>query len=162
MEILQQLGQLLLESVPTVIILLLFYLVMKFTFFGPLMRVMAEREARTEGARRAAEASQTAAREKIRVYDEALRKARAAVYAEQDSMRRSIMDARAAAAREARNRAMDRVKSEKDGIAKEIATARTQIEAGSPLLAAEIVIRLLNPPPVRPSSPSGAPGGASR
>jgi F-type H+-transporting ATPase subunit b len=160
MEILQQLGQLFLESVPTIIIVLLFYLVMKYTFFGPLMRVMAEREARTEGARRAAEASQAAAKEKIRVYDEALRKARAAVYAEQDTVRRSIMDARAASAREARNGALDRVKSEKEAVANEVAAARTQIEAGSAQLAAEIVTRLLNPPPVRPRTGSGAPGGA--
>ncbi|HUK31093.1 MAG TPA: hypothetical protein VLV89_08265 [Candidatus Acidoferrum sp.] len=159
MEILQQLGQLFLEAVPTIIIVLLFYIVMRRIFFVPLMRAMAEREARTEGARRAAEASQAAAKEKIRVYDEALRKARTAVYAEQDVMRRSIMDARAAAAREARSRAMERVKSEKEGIAKEVAAARTQIEAGSPQLAAEIVGRLLNPPPVRPRTGSGASGG---
>jgi F-type H+-transporting ATPase subunit b len=146
MEILQQLGQLFLEAVPTVIILLLFYLVLRYTFFGPLMRVMAERAARTEGARREAEASQAAAKEKIRVYEEALRKARSAVYAEQDTMRRSIMDARAASGREARNRAMERVKSEKETIASEVAAARTQLETTSPQLAAEMVARLLNPP----------------
>ncbi len=162
MEIVQQIGQLFLEAVPTIIIVLLFYLVMKYTFFGPLMRVMAERDARTEGARRAAEASQAAAKEKIRAYEEALRKARAAVYAEQDTVRRAIMDARAAAAREARNRAMERVKSEKDALAKEVAAARTQLESTSPQLAAEIAERLLNPPPVRPRTGSGAPSGAPR
>jgi F-type H+-transporting ATPase subunit b len=161
MEILQQLGQLFLESVPTIIIILLFYLVMKYTFFGPLMRVMAEREARTEGARRAAELSQAAAKEKIRVYDEALRKARAAAYAEQDTLRRAIMDARAASAREARNNAMDRVKSEKEGITQEVAAARAQLESGSPQLATEIVTRLFNPPPVRPRSGPAAPRGAA-
>jgi F-type H+-transporting ATPase subunit b len=146
MEIIQQLGQLFLEAIPTVIILLLFYLILRYTFFGPLTRVMEERAARTEGARREAEASQAAARDKIRAYEEALRKARTAVYAEQDTMRRGIMDARAAAAREARNRAMERVKSEKDGIAKEVVAARTQLETTSPQLAAEMVSRLLNPP----------------
>jgi F-type H+-transporting ATPase subunit b len=160
MEIVQQLGQLFLEAVPTVIIILLFYLVLKYTFFGPLMRVMAEREARTEGARREAEASQAAAKEKILAYEEALRKARQAVYAEQDTVRRSIMDARTAAAREARNQAMKRVKSEKEGISKEVAAARTQLETTSPQLAAEMVSRLLNPPPGRPRP--GAPSGAAR
>ncbi len=160
MEIVQQLGQLFLEAVPTIIIILLFYLVMKYTFFGPLMRVMAEREARTEGARREAEASQAAAKGKIHAYEEALRKARAAVYVEQDAVRRVLMESRAAAAREARNRAMDRVKSEKDGIAREVAAARAQLESTSPLLAAEIVTRLLNPAPARPRTGSSAPGGA--
>ena len=158
MEIVQQLGQLFLEAVPTIIIILLFYLVLKYTFFGPLMRVMAEREARTEGARREAEACQAAAKEKIRAYEDALRKARTAVYAEQDTARRAIMESRAAAAREARNRAMDRVKSQKDGIAREVAAARAQLEATSPQLAAEMVGRLFNPSPgrPRPSAPSGA------
>jgi len=158
MEIVQQLGQLFLEAVPTIIIILLFYLVLKYTFFGPLMRVMAEREARTEGARREAEASQAAAKEKIGAYEDALRKARTAVYAEQDTARRAIMESRAAAAREARNRAMDRVKSQKDGIAREVAAAREQLEAASPQLAAEMVGRLFNPSPgrPRPSAPSGA------
>jgi F-type H+-transporting ATPase subunit b len=160
MEIVQQLGQLFLEAVPTVIIILLFYLVLRYTFFGPLTRVMEERAARTEGARREAEASQTAAKDKIRAYEEALRKARSAVYAEQDTVRRAIMDARAAQAREARNRAMERVKSDKDGVAKEVSTARTQLESTSPQLAAEIVSRLLNPPPGRPRTGSGAPSGA--
>jgi F-type H+-transporting ATPase subunit b len=160
MEIVQQLGQLFLEAVPTVIIILLFYLVLRYTFFGPLTRVMEERAARTEGARREAEASQAAAKDKIRAYEEALRKARSAVYAEQDTVRRAIMDARAAQAREARSRAMNRVKSEKDGIAKEVSAARTQLESTSPQLAAEIVGRLLNPPPGRPRTGPNAPSGA--
>jgi len=160
MEILQQLGQLFLEAVPTVIILLLFCVLLRYTFFIPLLRVMDERAARTEGARREAEASQAAAKEKVRAYEEALRKARAAVYAEQDTVRRAVMEARAAQAREARNRAMERVKLEKNAIAGEVAVARAQLESTTPQLAAEIVVRLLNPPPGRPRTGSGAPSGA--
>src|SRR5579863_5623288 len=95
MEIVHTLGELFLEAVPTVIIVFLFYLLLRSTFFVPLMRVMEERSARTEGARREAEASQAAAREKVRAYEEALRKARAAVYAEQDVARRAILEERA-------------------------------------------------------------------
>jgi F-type H+-transporting ATPase subunit b len=162
MEIVQQLGQMFLEAVPTVIIILLFYLVLRFTFFGPLTRVMEERAARTEGARHEAEASQAAAKEKILAYEEALKKARSAVYAEQDTVRRALMEARAAQAREARNLAMERVKSEKDGIAKEVAAARAQLESTSPQLAAVIVGKLFNPPPDWPRPVPGAPSGAIR
>ena len=143
MEIVHTIGELMLEAVPTVIIVLLFYLLLRFTFFVPLMRTMDERSARTEGARREAEAGQAAAREKTRAYEEALRKARAAVYAEQDTARRAIMEQRAAAAREARSRAMERVQKEKEQIAQEVAAAHGQLEATTPQLAVEIVRALL-------------------
>ena len=106
MQMLLQLEDLFLQSVPTIIIVLLFYVVLKYTFFQPLMKAMDERSARTEGARREAEASQVAAREKVHSYEEALKKARIAVYAEQDVARRVILDERANKVREARTRAM--------------------------------------------------------
>jgi F-type H+-transporting ATPase subunit b len=132
-----------LEAAPTVVIVFLFYLLLRFTFFGPLQRVMDERVRRTEGARREAEASQTAAREKVRAYEEALRKARAAVYAEQDETRRGILEERSAKTRDARNRAMERVQTEKARIANEMAVARTELSKTTPQLAADIVRRLL-------------------
>ena len=145
MQIVHTLVELFIEAVPTVIIVLLFYLLLRFTFFLPLVRTMDERSARTEGARREAEASQAAAREKTRAYEEALRKARATVYAEQDVARRAIMEQRAAAARDARSRAMEHVQNEKDQIAQEIAAAQAQLESATPQLAAEIVRTLLVP-----------------
>lgn len=145
MQIVHTLVELFIEAVPTVIIVLLFYLLLRFTFFLPLVRTMDERSARTEGARREAEASQAAAREKTHAYEEALRKARATVYAEQDVARRAIMEQRAAAARDARSRAMERVQNEKDQIAQEIAAAQAQLESSTPQLAAEIVRTLLVP-----------------
>ncbi|HLW99952.1 MAG TPA: ATP synthase F0 subunit B [Candidatus Acidoferrales bacterium] len=143
MEILHSLGDLFLESVPTVIMVMVFYLLLRSTFFIPLTRVMDERKARTEGARREAEVSQAAAREKTRAYEEALRKARAAVYAEQDAARHVIMEQRASAARDARTRALERVQKEKDQIAQEVAAAHGQLLASTPQLAAEIVRTLL-------------------
>lgn len=145
MEVLHQLGELFLDAAPTVIIVFLFYFFMRYAFFNPLMRVMDERTARTEGARREAEASQEAAREKTRLYEEALKKARAAVYAEQDAARRVILEQRASASRDARTRAMESVQKEKDQIAQEVASAREQLEATTPQLAAQIVRTLLTP-----------------
>src|SRR5580698_2737360 len=95
MEILKQLADLFLQAIPSIIIIAMFYVLLNYTFFQPILRVMAERSARTEGARKAAEAGQAAAREKVQAYEEALRKARGAVYAEQDVARRVILDERA-------------------------------------------------------------------
>src|SRR3982074_3350150 len=101
-EIVHQLRELFLQAVPTVLILLAFYGVLRALFFKPLLRVMAEREARTAGARKGADAAQAAAAEKIKQYQEALRQARAKVYAEQEAARKKLLDDRTALLKEAR------------------------------------------------------------
>src|SRR5258707_13170063 len=53
-----QLGELFLGAVPTVLILIVLYFILKSLFFKPLLAVMAEREKRTAGAQRAAEGGQ--------------------------------------------------------------------------------------------------------
>ena len=98
-EIGHQLGELFLQAVPTVLIVLLFYAILRAIFFKPLLQVMAEREARTAGARKAAEAAETAAAEKVKQYQEALKQARARVYAEQEVARKKLLDERAVVAR---------------------------------------------------------------
>jgi F0F1-type ATP synthase membrane subunit b/b' len=75
-EIVRQLGELFLQAVPTVLIILLFYFILRAIFFKPLLAVMAERDARTVGAQKAAEAAQAAAIEKIKQYQDALKQAR--------------------------------------------------------------------------------------
>jgi F-type H+-transporting ATPase subunit b len=95
-EIVHQLGELFLQAVPTVLIVLVFYLILRVLFFQPLLRVMKEREARTAGAQKVAAAAEAAAAEKIKQYQEALRKARAQVYAEQEAARKKLLEERAA------------------------------------------------------------------
>src|SRR5713226_5083604 len=104
-EIVLQLGELFLQAVPTVLIILAFYLMMRAVFFKPLLKVMAEREARTAGARKAAQVAEAAAAEKVKQYQEALKRARAQVYSEQEAARRNLLDERAAVLKEARSKA---------------------------------------------------------
>src|SRR5260221_11768637 len=99
-ELVHQLGELFLRAVPVAVIVLLFYVIMRSIFFQPLLKVMAERDARTIGAQKAAEAAQSAAAEKVRQYEEALRQARARVYEEQEADRRKMPDERAAMLKE--------------------------------------------------------------
>jgi F-type H+-transporting ATPase subunit b len=151
MQIVHQLGELFLQAVPTVLIVFLFYMILRALFFQPLLRVMAEREARTVGARKAAEAAQAAAAEKAKQYQEALRQERARVYAEQESARKKLLDERAASLKEARSKAVAEVGVAKERVAKELATARHDLEHSISQLAAEIARRVLQPP--RPSQP---------
>src|SRR5580704_13740747 len=127
-EIGHQLGGLFLQAVPTVLIVLLFYAILRALFFKPLLAVMAEREARTAGARKAAEAAQAAAAEKVKQYQQALKRARAQVYAEQEAARKKLLDERAEQLKEARSKAAAEVAADKERIGKELAAARRDIE----------------------------------
>jgi F0F1-type ATP synthase membrane subunit b/b' len=150
-EIVRQLGELFLQAVPTVLIILLFYFILRTTFFKPLLVVMAERDARTVGAQKAAEAAKAAAIEKIKQYQDALKQARGQVYAEQEAVRKKVLDERAAVIKEARAAAAAQVAAGKARIAGELAAARREIEATVSQLSAEIARRILQSPP-RPGS----------
>ncbi len=145
-----QLGELFLGAVPTVLILIVLYFVLKSLFFKPLLAVMAEREKRTVGAQKAAEAAQAAAAEKVTQYQEALKQARAKVYAEQEAARKKLLDERAALVKASRNLGAAEVGAAKEKVAKEVAAAKRELEAGAPQLAAEIAKRVLEP-----TAPSG-------
>ena len=147
-----QLGELFLQAVPTVLIILLFYFILRVIFFKPLLQVMAERDSRTAGAQKAAEAAQAAAAEKVRQYQEALRQARGQVYAEQEAARKKLLDERAAQLKDARTKASGEVSAAKQRVAGELAAARRDVEASVAQLSAEIARRILQTPP-RPGAP---------
>lgn len=145
MDILQQLGELFLEALPTVFIVLLFYVFLRWSFFGPIERVLAERRARTEGARREAEHARAVAHERLRAYQEAMKKAQGEIYTEQETVRRALLEERAAQVRKARAAASERTQAAKTQIEAEIAAARLELERSTPALAGEIVQNILGP-----------------
>ena len=151
-EIVHQLGELFLQAVPTVLIILLFYFILRALFFKPLLQVMAERDSRTVGAQKAAEAAQTAAAEKVKQYQEALKQARGQVYAEQEAARKKLLDERAAQLKDARTKASGEVSAGKERAAGELAATRREIEATVAQLSMEIARRILQAPP-RPGAP---------
>ncbi|MGH9682607.1 MAG: ATP synthase F0 subunit B [Candidatus Acidiferrales bacterium] len=155
MEILHQLGQLFLRSVPTIIIVLLFYVFMRWAFFAPIQKAMAERSARIEGARVEAAQAEASARQELDSYTDALRKARGEIYAEQEKARQAVLDDRAKLMKSARMRAQEEVDAGKKKIAAEVATARMQVERDSPALADQIARKILQ-------NPSSLRGGTAR
>jgi F-type H+-transporting ATPase subunit b len=152
-DLVHQIGELFLRAVPVALVVLLFYFIMRSIFFRPLLKVMAERDARTQGAQKAAEAAQMAASEKIRQYEEALKQARAKVYAEQEAERKKLLDERAAFLKEARTKATAEVNSAKERVAGEAASAKKELEATTAQLATEIARRVLQAPP-SPGNPA--------
>src|SRR5436190_14711594 len=148
-----RLGELFLGAVPTVLILIVLYFILKSLFFKPLLAVMAEREKRTVGAQKAAEAAQAAAAEKVKQYQEALKQARGKVYAEQEAARKKLLDERAAQLKDARSKAAVEVGTAKERVATELAGARREVESSVAQLSAEIARRILQAPP-RPGAPA--------
>jgi F0F1-type ATP synthase membrane subunit b/b' len=142
-ELFHQLGQLFLQAVPTVIIVILFYAFMKWAFWGPVMKAMAERKAHIEGARAEAATAEAAARQETDAYNEALRKVRAEIYAEQEAQRQAVLDERARLLKAMRMRAQEEVEVAKKQIAADMAAARTEIERQTPELAGQITRAVL-------------------
>jgi len=158
-EILNQLGDLFLSAVPTVILVFLFYLFLRWSFFGPLERVLSERHKRAVGARQEAEASRVAVQEKLRAYNEALRKARGDIFVEQEAIRRRALEERQASVSAARSAAQQELQAAKEALAAEVEAARLQLEESSSVLAGEIAETILAGPP---SGSGGAPRREAR
>ncbi len=155
MEIVNQLGQLFLSAVPTVIIVFLFYLFMRWSFFAPMDRVLSERRKRAEGARVEAEASRVAVREKLQTYNETLKKARTEIFTEQESQRRRTVDQRQATINAARATAQTALQEAKKSLAAEVQAARTELEQSSGTLADQIAEAVLAGMPSGPGSSQG-------
>jgi len=150
MEILHQLAELFLQAVPTVVIVFLFYLFLRWAFFTPIQKAMAERDAKIEGARREAAALQAEAGKELQDYNDRLRKVRRELYAEQEAARQVVLDERARLLKAMRSRALEEVQEAKKKIAAEQVSVRNEVESQTDSLAAEIVrVILENPSPTQ-------------
>jgi len=144
-SLVHQIGELFLRAVPVAVIVLIFYFVLKLLFFGPLLRVMAERDARTLGAQKEAEAAQAIAAEKAKLYEESLRHAKGKVYSELEARSKKLAEERAEFLKAARDKASADVNSAKDRVAGEANDAKKDLEATSSQLSEEIAGRVLQP-----------------
>ena len=152
-ETLRQLGELLLGSIPTIIMLVLLYAVYSVVVHTPLSRVLAERRARTEGAIEKARADVAAAEAKTAEYEQRLRDARMALFKSQEAGRQAASQARSQAVAAARTKAQEQVKQAREAIEREKIAAQEGLQSESARLATEIVRTVLRP--VTAGSPAG-------
>src|SRR3984893_15615958 len=101
-QTLRQLGELLLGSVPTIILLMLLYILYTFLVYRPLAAVLAERRSRTQGAMEKARADIAAAEARTAEYERRLREARHKVFKNQEARRQQAMQSRNQAVAESR------------------------------------------------------------
>ena len=144
-QTLQQLGELLLGAVPTVILVALLYVLYKGIVHQPLQRVLAERRSKTEGAIEKSKADIAAADARTSEYEQRLREARAAVFRAQEARREAAVHARADAVNEARRKAQTQVQAAKANVENDRLAAEQGLQGQTAALAQEIVRRVLQP-----------------
>ncbi|MGA8433164.1 MAG: ATP synthase F0 subunit B [Candidatus Sulfotelmatobacter sp.] len=144
-QTLHQLGELLLGSIPTVILLTLLYALYSAIVHKPLQRVLEERRSKTEGAVEKSRADIAAAEARTAEYEQRLREARAAVFKAQEARRQAALQVRANAVAQARSRAQAQVQAARQDIEKDKEAAQAGLQGEAASLASEIVRRVLQP-----------------
>jgi F-type H+-transporting ATPase subunit b len=142
-QILRQLGELLLKAIPTFLLVVFLSFYLKRMFFKPLEKVLAERYAATEGARKLADESFQRASAKAAEYEAAMREARADIYHQQEESHKNLQEQAAAQLAEARKRSQASVEEAKKQIAEEASAARLSLKGESDQLAAQIADTVL-------------------
>jgi F-type H+-transporting ATPase subunit b len=143
MEILHQLGGLVLGSVPTMVFFLLLVAAYGLLVRQPLDKTLAERRARTTGAVEKARGAIAAAEAEATVYEEKLRSARSAIMAARERKLQQWQAERDQAVQSARDAAQARVNTAKQEIEGMSVSARKQIEEATAQLSEQILRAVL-------------------
>jgi F-type H+-transporting ATPase subunit b len=155
-ETLRQLGELLLRSIPTIILFAVVYFGYRIIVHKPLMRVLEERYAKTQGAIETARADIAAAQAKTAEYEQRLREAKLAVFRAQEARLHLAATARAELLNRAREQANIRVSEARASIAKEVQLAKTSLQSEAERLATEVIATVLRPVAVAHTPAGGA------
>ena|SRR6267154_6032779 len=144
-ETLRQVGELLLGSVPTIIIFLLLFGLYTVLVHRPLVRVLSERRARTQGAIEKARADVASAEARTAEYEQKLREARLALFKLLEARRAQAAQSRAAAVAEARKSAHAQLERARAVIEQDKASAEKVLDGEVGRLAQEIIRTVLDP-----------------
>jgi F-type H+-transporting ATPase subunit b len=147
-QTLNQLRDLLLGSIPTIVLFTIVYIAYRVIVHKPLVKALAERRARTEGAIEQAQRDIAAAEEKTAQYEARLRQARFEVYQQMEARRKQWVEERDALVRNARQDAEAAIQAARAQIRSEIEAAKAEIQRSSESLAQEVVRSILRTEPV--------------
>lgn len=144
-DVLKQLGGLLLNAVPTVLLFILLFVAYRVIVHRRLEQVLEERKARTEGAQVKAKADIAAAEAKAAEYEQRIRDAKVAIYKAQEARRRQLLEERGKIIAAARAAADQQVKGARAAIEQDAAAARHGLEQQAETLAGEVIRTILRP-----------------
>ena len=154
-ETLRQLGELLLASIPTIILFVVVYLGYRLIVHKPLLRMLDERHARTQGAIEKARADVAAAEAKTAAYEQQLREAKLALFRAQEARRQQALQVRTEILHQAREQAAAKVAEARHGIEADIDVAKAGLQAEAERLANEVIATVLRPASMAPNSAGG-------
>jgi len=154
-QTLKQLGDLLLGAIPTVVLLLTLYALYSFILHKPLVKVLGERRRRTQGAVEKARADIATAGARAAEYETRLREAKMAIFHSLEQRRKQVVDARAAAIAQARERSQQQIAEAKAQIEADSAAARASLQGESDRLANQIIGTLLQSVGTGPAAIAG-------
>jgi len=149
-QILNQLGELVLGSVPTMILFILLVAAYGLLVRRPLDRILAERRARTSGAMEQARSAITAAEAETTAYEERLRAAKAEIFQARDQKLKQWNAEREAVLAQVRQHMQERVGGARQEIEQSAQEARLQIVRVSDELSSRVLDAVL-PAGVRPT-----------
>lgn len=136
---LQQAIGLLIQAVPSFIVVVFLHWYLKATLFQPVEKVLAERHAATEGARKNATEALAQAEKKVAEYDARLRDARTEIYKEQEIWRQKMLEEQNAALGQAREENLKAIASAKASLAAQAQAAQATLGQQAEELATQIV-----------------------
>ena len=143
MDIFQELGDLVLGSVPTMIFFIALVAAYGVLVRGPLDKVLAERRARTTGAVEQARGAIAAAEAETTVYEDKLRSAKAEIFAMREQRLAILQAERDATLKQVRETSTQQVELARKSIEADGLRARAQVEAASGDLAARVLAAVL-------------------
>ena len=142
-EILNELGGLVLGSVPTIVLFILLVTAYGLLVRRPLDRILAERRARTSGAVEQARRAIAKAESETTLYEEKLRAARAEIFQARDQKLKQWNAEREAALAQVRQHMQERVRGARQEIEHSAQEARLQIVKSSDELSSRILNAVL-------------------
>jgi F-type H+-transporting ATPase subunit b len=137
------LGGILLKAVPTFLLVILLNFYLKAMFFKPLEKVLRERYAATEGARKLAAESIARAAAKAAEYESAIRAARSEMYQAQEKIHQQLEERRAAEVADARHRSDAAVKQAKAQLDSDVEIAKRALAGDVEALSGQIADAIL-------------------
>ena len=149
-QILNQLGELVLGSVPTMILFIMLVAAYGLLVRRPLDRVLAERRARTSGALEQARSAVAAAEAETKAYEDKLRAAKAEIFQARDQKLKQWNAEREAALAQVRQHTQERIRRARQEIEQSAQEARLQIVKVSDELSSRVLDAIL-PAGVRPT-----------
>jgi F-type H+-transporting ATPase subunit b len=140
---LRALGEILLNAVPTFLLVVLLHFYLKKIFFQPMEKVLRQRFEATEGARKLADEALARAAARTAEYEAAIRAARSEIYQAQEKFYKEFQEQQAAQIAAARQSAEAGVREAKAQLARDVEAAKTTLAQASEAMANEIADSML-------------------